>query len=223
MAGLSNRAQALRPKLVRSGDDLAGFLSFRRHERGSPASGKIAEMADVPRSVVKQIEDGETAEGVAFGFVRRVVNALGFDVELRPQELPFVPVPPKLVNELALSAGTLAALEAAGVREVDQLGGASDLFEHPSLGSGVEVYELVCALNRHGLTLPIARGYKVPQEREREMFRLRAVEGQTLDQIGQHYGVIGERVRQILASYFGLSNVPPAATAAGRRQRREES
>jgi AraC-like DNA-binding protein len=43
------------------------------------------------------------------------------------------------------------------------------------------------------------------------MFRLRAVEGQTLDQIAERFGVTRERVRQLLRLHFGLDGVPPAA------------
>ena len=83
--------------------------------------------------------------------------------------------------------------------------------------SGEEVYEVVCALARHRRTL----GRSVPDEREREMFWLRAVEGLTLKQIGERFGVIAERVRQLHAVYFGLHSPPPATKGRSSRGRRD--
>ena len=81
----------------------------------------------------------------------------------------------------------------------------------PRVSSGVELHELICELHRHGLTPFSRHGGHVQAEREREMFRLRAVEGLTLAQIGGRFDVSGARVRQLLKLHFGLDGVPPAA------------
>jgi hypothetical protein len=54
-----------------------------------------------------------------------------------------------------------------------------------------------------------------PTKREAEMLRLRTVEGLTLREIGERYGVTDERVRQLLRSCYRLRGVPPAAQARG--------
>jgi two-component system response regulator YesN len=51
------------------------------------------------------------------------------------------------------------------------------------------------------------------------MFRLRAVEGLTLDEISERLGVKRERVRQLLHLHFRLDGVPPAAKAPRPRAR----
>lgn len=51
----------------------------------------------------------------------------------------------------------------------------------------------------------------MPDHRNREIFRLRIVEGLTLTALGERFGLNRERVRQILAVYFGLTETPPAA------------
>lgn len=56
----------------------------------------------------------------------------------------------------------------------------------------------------------------IPTEREAEMLRLRTVEGLTLREIGERYGVTDERVRQLLRGCFHLRGVPPAAHARRR-------
>jgi hypothetical protein len=65
-----------------------------------------------------------------------------------------------------------------------------------------------------------------PQAREYDMFRLRAVEGLTLEEIAVQYGLHRERVRQILRAHFRLGE-PWAANArrkarAKARRRREQ-
>src|SRR5579864_4170909 len=116
------------------------------------------------------------------------------------------------VTELALSQDVLPSLAKAGISEVEQLAEHStvELLQRPELSSGVELYELICELHRHGLTPFSRHGGHVQGEREREMFRLRAVEGWTLDRIGKRFDVKRERVRQLLHLHFGLDGVPPA-------------
>ncbi len=116
------------------------------------------------------------------------------------------------VTELDLSPAALACLRAADIRDVEKLGTSRDLAERPGFGAGVELYEIVCALNRRGLSLPVGRYLPhVPRNREREMLRLRVVDGLTLAEIGARFDVGQERVRQLLNLYFGMSGVPPAA------------
>ena len=51
------------------------------------------------------------------------------------------------------------------------------------------------------------------------MFRLRAVEGLTLSEIAEAFGLHRERVRQLLRAHFRL-RVPPAASARAKDARR---
>ncbi|MGC2372395.1 MAG: sigma factor-like helix-turn-helix DNA-binding protein [Solirubrobacteraceae bacterium] len=79
----------------------------------------------------------------------------------------------------------------------------------------MELYEIVCQLNKHGLSLPPVPGgmMKVPGERNREVLRLRIIEGLTLAEIGLMVDVSSERVRQLLRFHFGLTGKPPAVKA----------
>jgi len=167
----------------------------------------VSGVTGVAPSAVSQLELGrdETAE---FRAVLLIVNALGLDIELRPRGSKFTPRPPTKVNELALSRDALAALSTAGIGAVNQLGTASELVQRPEFSGGVELFEIVCALNRYGLSLKHGR---VPGDRNREIFRLRVVEGLTLSELGERFSLNRERVRQILAVYFGLTGTPPAA------------
>ena len=116
------------------------------------------------------------------------------------------------VTELALSQAFLPSLAKAGIHETGQLAeyDLGELLRRPEFRSEVELYELICELHRHGLTPFPCHGGHVQGEREREMFRLRAVEGRTLDQIGERFDLKRERVRQLLRLHFGLDGVPPA-------------
>ncbi|MGP0102636.1 MAG: sigma factor-like helix-turn-helix DNA-binding protein [Solirubrobacteraceae bacterium] len=151
-----------------------------------------------------------------------IVNVLGLDIELRPRGSKFTPRPPTKVNELGLSKDALAALDTAGISAVNKLGTASELVHRPEFSTGVELFETVCALNRYGLSLK--RGH-VPDDRNREIFWLRIVEGLTLKQVGERFDLNNERVRQILGHYFGLSGVlrPRSFAPASRDQQRDRS
>lgn len=117
------------------------------------------------------------------------------------------------VNELALSQAVLPSLAKAGIHTVEQLAerNLGALLRQPEFTSGVELYELIRELHRHGLTPFAAHGGHIQTEREREIFRLRAVEGLTLAQIGVQRDISTERVRQLLKLHFGLDGRPPAA------------
>jgi AraC-like DNA-binding protein len=116
------------------------------------------------------------------------------------------------VNVLALSQAVLPSLAKAGIHETGQLAeyDLGELLRRPEFRSGVELYELIRELHRHGLT-PFSRSRRIHGERELEMFRLRAVEGLTLAQIGEQVGVTTERVRQLLKLHFGIGGRTPAA------------
>lgn len=116
------------------------------------------------------------------------------------------------VDELVLSQAFLPSLAKAGIHEVEQLAAhpLGELLRRPEFRSGVELYELICELHRHGLT-PFSRSRRIHSQRELEIFRLRAVEGLTLAQIGRRFDINAERVRQLLKLHFGLSGRPPAA------------
>src|ERR1700694_3016963 len=169
--------------LVQSADDLGRFVRWRRTKL-KLTQGKVAGVTGVEPPVVSQIERGR-GDTVELLVVRLLVNSLGLDLELRPRDAPFVPVPPTNVSELGLSAGALAALHAAEIREVDLVPSADDLLRHPEFSMGLELYEVACALNRHGMTLPVERHCGSPVERDQEIFRLRVVEGLTLKEIGK--------------------------------------
>jgi AraC-like DNA-binding protein len=118
------------------------------------------------------------------------------------------------VTELDLSPAALACLKAADIHLVDQLleHGTGDLIQHPTFSKGLELYEIICELHRHGLTFS-RHGRRAPTEREREMFRLRAVTGLTLDEIGERFDLSRGRIHQLLRMHFRLDVVPPAAKA----------
>ncbi|MGA2163165.1 MAG: sigma factor-like helix-turn-helix DNA-binding protein [Solirubrobacteraceae bacterium] len=69
-------------------------------------------------------------------------------------------------------------------------------------------------------TPTLSRHAKRNLEREREMHRLRTVEGWSLGEIAKRFDITRERVRQILRMYVGVSGTPPAAKArvAARRK-----
>lgn len=118
------------------------------------------------------------------------------------------------VTELDLSPAALACLKAADIHLVDQLleHGSGDLIQHPKFSKGLELYEIICELHRHGLTFS-RHGRHMQTEREREMFRLRAVTGLTLDEIGERFNLSRGRIHQLLRLHFRLDVVPPAAKA----------
>jgi hypothetical protein len=127
------------------------------------------------------------------------------------------------VTELDISAATLACLAAAGISDVPQLvqQPADDLLAVPDFGA-LELYEIVCQINDRGLSLPPVPGGRARGHitlRNREILRLRLIDGLTFAEIGEQVGLQRERVRQILRSKYGLQAPPPAVKA---RQWRED-
>lgn len=125
------------------------------------------------------------------------------------------------VTELALSQAVLPSLAKAGLQDTDQLAEHTigELIQRPEFSSGVALYELICELHRHGLTPFSRRAGHIQTERELEIFRLRAVEGLTLTEIGERVGLHRTRVDQLLRLHFRLDEVPPAAKRRRRRSR----
>lgn len=126
------------------------------------------------------------------------------------------------VTELDINAATLACLAAADIIDVPQLiqHPADDLLAVPHFGA-LELYAIVCQLTDHGLSLPPVHGGRVRGDitsRNREILRLRLIDGWTFAAIGERVGLTDGRVQQILRSHFGLKAQPPAVKA---RQWRE--
>jgi transcriptional regulator with XRE-family HTH domain len=198
---------------VKTLGDLGRTIGLRRRSL-KLTQQHVSGVTGVAPSAVSRLELGrdDTAE---FRAVLLIVNVLGLDIELRPRGSKFTPRPPTKVNELGLSTDALTALSTAGISEVGQLGTASDLVYRPEFSTGVELFEIVCALNRYGLSLKHGR---VPDDRNREIFRLRVVDGLTLSELGDRFSLNRERVRQLLAVYFGLAGTPPAARRGTRSE-----
>jgi AraC family transcriptional regulator of adaptative response / methylphosphotriester-DNA alkyltransferase methyltransferase len=119
------------------------------------------------------------------------------------------------LTDLALSPAARASLEAAGIHDVEQLAQQPlpELIERPEFRNGVELFDVVCELHRHGLT-PFARyGRHRQTAREREILRLRVVKGMTLDEIAATLNLHRERIRQLLRLHFRFVGAPPAARA----------
>lgn len=210
--------------------DSLGIAVYLRRQSLKLTQQAVADRASLERTKISQLERGQ-GNVAPFGAVLLIVNALGMDIELRPRDWtptgadPLDPI--TNVAAIGLSPAALACLRAAGISEVGQIGGASELIRRPEFRSGSELYEIVCALNRHGLSLPANGRRRVPGDREREIFRLRVVEGLTLPEIAERVGDIkGERVRQLLNFHFRLTGTPPAVkerkrALADQRRRKE--
>lgn len=132
------------------------------------------------------------------------------------------------ITELDLSPSALARLRSLDLTDVDELARcpASELIER-GVG-GTELYEIVCHLKGEGRALPPLprlERRKPPSDRETEMFRLRLVEGLTLEEVSEQFSVTRDRVRQLLVRKFGLRGWPPTVQArkwaATERRRRE--
>jgi len=195
-----------------------GSAISRRRRALRLSQKKLGEKTGVPPSAISRLElEGD--ESTPFGVVVRVVAALELDLELRPRGSKFTPRPPTKLNELGLSPSTMLALRKEGLEDIEQLGSATSMLSRTEFRSGIELYEIVCSLNRYGLSLPTSRARRVPGDRDREIFRLRIVDGLMLSEIAQRYKVNVERVRQIL-TFFALSGPPPAASLRRKQQAR---
>jgi DNA-binding XRE family transcriptional regulator len=126
------------------------------------------------------------------------------------------------LSEYGLKPVTLACLHNAGVDAPWELDDHTcrELIWHSQIPA-TAVYDILCVLHQHGKTLkPNTRKNARPlTERNLEIFRLRVVEGRTLREVGEQVGIGIERVRQILATHFGLHGEPPATKVQPRRNR----
>lgn len=200
---------------IPSAQALGRAISQQRRSLGL-SQATLGGKTGVAPAVISRLElTGD--ESTPFGVVARLVDALELDPELRPRGSKFTPRPPTKLNELGLSSTTMSVLGKEGLEQVDQLGSASSMLARTDFASGAELFEVVCALNRHGLSLPGSRTRRVPDDRDREIFRLRTVDGLMLAEIGRLYNLNVERIRQIL-TWFGLWGSPPAASRR-RKQR----
>ncbi len=117
------------------------------------------------------------------------------------------------LSEMGLEPTTLACLHRGGINTTYWLLDHTyrELIWHSEI-TPEAVYDILRALRRHGMTLkPHPKGIERPvNERNLKIFRLRVVEGHRLKATGEQVGIGVERVRQILAAYFGLRGAPPA-------------
>jgi transcriptional regulator with XRE-family HTH domain len=204
---------------VPSGAALGNAISRRR--RTLKLSQKLlGEKAGVPPSAISRLElEGD--DSTPFSTIVRLIDALELDLELRVRGSRFVPRAPTKLDEFGLSPGTMSALQKEQLTLVDDLGSATSMLARPEFSNGTELYEVICALNRHGIALS-GRRHGVPGDREREILRLRIVDGLTLSELARCFDVNNERIRQILHS-LSLSGTPPTVSRrrAQRAQRRQ--
>jgi DNA-binding XRE family transcriptional regulator len=120
------------------------------------------------------------------------------------------------LSEMGLEPATLACLHRGGINTTYRLLEQTyrELIWHCEI-TPEALYDILRALRRHGMRLkPAPKGIeRSVNERNLEVFRLRVVEGHKLKEVGAQVGIGHERVRQILAVYFGLRGAPPAVKA----------
>jgi Sigma-70, region 4 len=126
------------------------------------------------------------------------------------------------LQEMGLCPATLTCLRNAGIHTTHRLLGHScrELIWHSQVGAGA-LHEVLRRLSEHDMMLPPtpkAISHQ-PSKRNLEVFRLRVVEGFSLTETGQRVGISRERVRQVLATCFGLRGSPPAVKARQARTR----
>jgi transcriptional regulator with XRE-family HTH domain len=196
-----------------------GKAIYKCRNRHHVSQRNLSVKTGVAPSAISRLElEGD--ESIPLGLVLRVIEALELDLELRPRGSKFTPRPPTKLHELGLSPNTMSALRKERLEDLAQLSSAASMLSRTRLHSGIELYEIVCALNRYGLSLPMSRPHQVPGDRDREIFRLRIVDGLMLSEIAQLHDVNVERVRQILTC-FGLAGAPPAASRRRKEKARE--
>jgi transcriptional regulator with XRE-family HTH domain len=192
-----------------------GWVIGRRRRSLGLSQRKLGAQAVVAPAVISRLElTGD--ESTPLGVVLRLVDALELDPQLRPRGSPFTPTPPTKLTELGLSPLTMMAVTKEKLESIEQLDPASLMLARPEFRSGSELYEIICALTRHGLTPPGGRG--VPSRRDHEVLRRRIIDGLTLEELAREHDLHTERIRQLLG-LFGVSGIPPAASL--RRMRKK--
>lgn len=194
-----------RPIPISSVRDLGSTLRRRRGVLGL-SQKRLGESADVEPSAISRLER-EADDRTPVGAVIRLATALGLELNLCAHGSRSIS-PPKM-NELGLSSRTTMALAKEKLESIAQLDSANLMLARPEFRCGSELYEIICALTRHGLTPPGGRG--VPSRRDHEILRRRIIDGLTLEELAKEHDLHTERIRQIL-SLFGVSGVPPAAS-----------
>jgi DNA-binding XRE family transcriptional regulator/transposase len=130
------------------------------------------------------------------------------------------------LSEMGLEPTTLACLHRGGINTTYCLLGHTyrELIWHSEI-TPEALYDILRALRRHGMALkPTAKGIERPvSERNLEILRLRVVEGRSLKETGEQVGIGIERVRQVLATYFGLQGKPPAVKTRPHRSKNRSS
>jgi DNA-binding XRE family transcriptional regulator len=128
--------------------------------------------------------------------------------------------------EMGLEPATLACLHRGGINTTYRLLDHThrELIWHSEI-TPEALYDILRALRRHGMRLkPHPKGSeRSVNERNLEVFRLRVVEGRRLKATGEPLGIGVERVRQILATCFGLRGAPPAVKARPHRIENQSS
>jgi transposase len=128
---------------------------------------------------------------------------------------------------MGLEPATLACLRSGGINTTYRLLEHTyrELIWHSEI-TPEALYDILRALNQHGLTLKATTKGKAPRalsERNLEIFRLRVIEGRPLKETGERVGIGVERVRQVLVIYFGLRGEPPAVKARRHQRRGREA
>jgi hypothetical protein len=130
------------------------------------------------------------------------------------------------LSEMGFEPTTLACLRRGGINTTYRLLEHTyrELIWHSEI-TPEALYDVLCALRRHGMTLkPATKGIERPvSERNLEVFRLRVVEGRKLREVAERNGIGIERVRQILSACFGLRGEPPVVKARRHQRRGREA
>ncbi len=130
------------------------------------------------------------------------------------------------LSEMGLEPATLACLRRGGINTTYRLleHTCRELIWHSEI-TPEALYDILRALRRHDMRLkPHPKGAeRSVNERNLEVFRLRVVEGRSLKETGEQVGIGVERVRQVLATYFGLGGKPPVAKARPHRIENQSS
>jgi Sigma-70, region 4 len=146
-----------------------------------------------------------------FDRLRALLNAIGWQAP---------------ASALVIDAVSHRLAIAAGLRTAAEIMEGDDTYpEYEPVLQAALMRRLAYTAETAGRTRKERKGWyerNEPSERERDMLRLRLVEGLSLREIGERFGVTGGRVNQILFFCFHVKGVPPAIRAK-RQQRRKHT